>query len=123
MTQPLPNNSANSSFAPDFGLSKSNAPKTFVSSLGDGFEHRTTIGLNQNPKTFILTFKNISLADANILTNFFDDRAEDGDNISYTIPTESAPMKFVLEGGYTKTDDYANLATVKVKFRQVFDVA
>jgi len=32
-------------------------------------------------------------------------------------------MKFVVEGGYTKTDDYANLATVKVKFRQVFDVA
>ena len=43
-----------------------------------------------NPKTFNLTFKNISEADADILTNFFDDRAEDGDNISYTIPTESA---------------------------------
>ena len=123
MTQPLPNNSVNSSFAPDFGLSKSNIPKTFVSSLGDGIEHRTTIGLNQNPKTFNLTFKNISEADADILTDFFDLRAEDGDNISYTIPTESAAMKFVVEGGYTKTIDYANLATVKVKFRQVFDVS
>tara|TARA_R100001086_G_scaffold243275_1_gene171942 strand:+ start:127 stop:498 length:372 start_codon:yes stop_codon:yes gene_type:complete len=123
MTQPLPNNSAGSSFAPDFGLSKSNVPKTFVSSLGDGIEHRTTIGLNQNPKTFNLTFKNISEADADILTDFFDLRAEDGDNISYTIPTESAAMKFVVEGGYTKTINYANIATVNVKFRQVFDVA
>ena len=124
MTVNFPNNAAGNDFQnPDYGLSKSNVPKTFVSSLGDGIEHRTTIGLNQNPKTFNLTFKNLSQADANKLTDFFDDRAEDGDNILYTIPTESAAMKFVVEGGYTKTDDYANLATVKVKFRQVFDVA
>jgi len=124
MTVNFPSNAAGNDFQnPDYGLSKSNVPKTFVSSLGDGIEHRTTIGLNQNPKTFNLTFKNLSQADANKLTDFFDDRAEDGDNILYTIPTESAAMKFVVEGGYTKTDDYANLATVKVKFRQVFDVA
>ena len=124
MTVNFPSNAAGNPFQnPDYGLSKSNVPKTFVSSLGDGIEHRTTIGLNQNPKTFNLTFKNLSQADANKLTDFFDDRAEDGDNILYTIPTESAAMKFVVEGGYTKTDDYANLATVKVKFRQVFDVA
>tara|TARA_R100000773_G_C4167703_1_gene82762 strand:+ start:262 stop:636 length:375 start_codon:yes stop_codon:yes gene_type:complete len=124
MTVNFPSNAAGNDFQnPDYGLSKSNVPKTFVSRLGDGIEHRTTIGLNQNPKTFNLTFKNLSQADANKLTDFFDDRAEDGDNILYTIPTESAAMKFVVEGGYTKTDDYANLATVKVKFRQVFDVA
>jgi len=124
MTVNFPSNAAGNDFQnPDYGLSKSNVPKTFVSSLGDGIEHRTTIGLNQNPKTFNLTFKNLSQADANKLTDFFDDRAEDGDNILYTVPTESAAMKFVVEGGYTKTDDYANLATVKVKFRQVFDVA
>lgn len=124
MTVNFPTNAAGNDFQnPDYGLSKSNVPKTFVSSLGDGIEHRTTIGLNQNPKTFNLTFKNLSQADANKLTDFFDDRAEDGDNILYTVPTESAAMKFVVEGGYTKTIDYANLATVKVKFRQVFDVA
>ena len=124
MTVNFPNNAAGNPFQnPDYGLSKSNIPKTFVSSLGDGIEHRTTIGLNQNPKTFNLTFKNLSEADADELTNFFDLRAEDGDNISYTVPTERAAMKFVVEGGYTKTIDYANLATVKVKFRQVFDVA
>ena len=50
-------------------------------------------------------------------------RAIDGDNISYTVPTESAAMKFVVDGSYTKTINYANLATVQVTFRQVFDVA
>tara|TARA_R100000734_G_C3264412_1_gene62136 strand:+ start:96 stop:467 length:372 start_codon:yes stop_codon:yes gene_type:complete len=123
MTQTLPNNSAGTSFSPDFGLVKTNTPNTIVIKLGDGIEHRTTIGLNQNPKTFNLTFKNISEADADILTNFFDLRAIDGDNISYTVPTESAAMKFVVDGSYTKTINYANLATVQVTFRQVFDVA
>ena len=122
MTQTLPLNSAGSNFSPNFGLIKTNSPNTIVIKLGDNYEHRTTIGLNQNPKLFTLTYKNISEADADILTNFFDDRAIDGDNISYTVPTESTAMKFVVEGGYTKKVNYANLATVEVTFRQVFDL-
>ena len=122
MTQPLPINSAGSNFSPDFGLVKNNIPNTVMIKLGDGYEHRATIGLNQNPKKFRLTFKNISEADADILTNFFDLRAEDGENISYTVPTESASMKFVVDGAYTKTVNYANIATVQVTFRQVFDL-
>ena len=122
MTQPLPVDSSGSNFAPDFGLVKTNKASTVVVKLGDGYEHRTTVGLNQNPKTFNLTFKNISEADADILTDFFDLRAIDGDNISYTVPTESAAMKFVVDGSYKKTINYANLATVQVTFRQVFDL-
>ena len=56
-----------------------------------------------------------------LLTTFFDDRVDDGDSINYTVPTESSAMKFVVEGGYTKTVNFANLATVKVTFRQVFE--
>ena len=122
MTQPLPTDSNGSNFAPDFGLVKNNIPNTITIKLGDNYEHRATIGLNQNPKTFKLTFKNISEADADILTNFFDERAIDGENISYTVPTESASMKFVLDGAYTKTINFANIATVSVTFRQVFDL-
>ena len=108
---------------PTYGLTKTSKPNIRIAQFGSGYQQRSTFGINQNPKTFNLTFKNISEADADNLTDFFDLRAEDGDNILYTVPTESAAMKFVVEGGYTKTIDYANLATVKVKFRQVFDVA
>tara|TARA_Y100000114_G_scaffold146872_1_gene158036 strand:- start:359 stop:730 length:372 start_codon:yes stop_codon:yes gene_type:complete len=122
MSQPLPVDSNGANFAPDFGLVKTNTASTVVVKLGDGYEHRTTVGLNQNPKVFNLTYKNISEADADILTNFFDLREQDGDSITYQIPTESVSMKFVLQGTYNKKVNYANLATVQVTFRQVFDI-
>tara|TARA_R100001509_G_scaffold120991_1_gene75106 strand:+ start:450 stop:821 length:372 start_codon:yes stop_codon:yes gene_type:complete len=122
MSQNFPLNSQNATFQnPDYGLIKQNNPNTRLVKFGDGYEHRISFSLNQNPKTFNLSFKNISEVDANILTNFLDERAVDGDSINYTVPTESVAMKFVVEGGYTKTINYANLATVKFKFRQVFE--
>tara|TARA_R100000231_G_scaffold135135_1_gene109335 strand:- start:1302 stop:1673 length:372 start_codon:yes stop_codon:yes gene_type:complete len=122
MSTNFPLNSQSATFQnPDFGLTKQNKPNTRIVKFGDGYEHRVSFGLNQNPKTFNLTFKNLSEADADILTNFFDARAVDGDSINYTVPTESSAMKFVVEGGYTKTVNFANLATVKVTFRQVFE--
>ena len=117
----LPNTAAGTAFVPTYNSRKTNAPNTRIVKFGDGYEHRVSFSLNQNPKTFNLTFKNISEADADILTDFFDERAVDGDSINYTVPTESSAMKFVVEGGYTKTVNYANIATVKVTFRQVFE--
>ena len=122
MTQPLPTNSAGAIFVPDFDFTKTNTASTVVVKLGDGYEHRTTVGLNQNPKVFNLSFKNISEADADILTDFFDLREQDGDSITYQIPTESVSMKFVLQGTYSKKVNYANIATIQVTFRQVFDL-
>ena len=61
MSQNFPNNSDGNTFqSPDFGIVKQNKPNTRVVKFGDGYEHRITYGLNQNPKTFNLTFKNIS---------------------------------------------------------------
>tara|TARA_R100000773_G_C4159163_1_gene77779 strand:- start:84 stop:455 length:372 start_codon:yes stop_codon:yes gene_type:complete len=122
MSTNFPLNSQSATFqSPDFGIVKQNKPKTRVVSFGDGYEHRVSFGLNQNPKIFNLTFKNISEADADILTDFLDARELDGDSINYTVPTESSAMKFVVQGGYSKTINYANLATVKFTFRQVFE--
>jgi len=122
MAQDFPKNSQNSDFQnPDYGLTTQNKPNTRIVKFGDGYEHRVSFSLNQNPKTFNLTFKNITQTDANILTDFFDARVVDGDSINYTVPTESSAMKFVVEGGYTKTINHPNIATVNVTFRQVFE--
>jgi len=115
----LPNTAAGTAFVPAYGTTKRNAPNTRVVKFGDGYEHRVSFGLNQNPKIFNLTFE-VSEADADILTDFFDARAVDGANFTYTVPTESA-MKFVVEGEYTKTITYLNRARIKVTFRQVFE--
>ena len=53
MAQDFPQNSANQSFQnPDYGLTKTNKPNTRVVKFGDGYEHRISFSLNQNPKTF-----------------------------------------------------------------------
>lgn len=116
----LPNTAAGTAFTPLYGTSKRNSPNTRVVSFGDGYEHRVSFSLNQNPKTFNLTFE-VSEADADTLTNFLDERAVDGANFTYTVPTESSAMNFVLEGSYTKTINYLNRARVQVTFRQVFE--
>jgi len=119
MANPLPLTTASTAFVPTYNFRKSNTPKTRVVSFGDGYEHRISFGLNQNAKIFNLTFE-VSEADADILTNFFDTIAVNGRNFSYTVPGESS-MVFVVEGGYNKTVPYLNRARVQVTFRQVFE--
>tara|TARA_R100000654_G_scaffold24855_1_gene48069 strand:+ start:1011 stop:1376 length:366 start_codon:yes stop_codon:yes gene_type:complete len=117
----LPTDSAGNTFSPDYGLVQTNESKTRVVAFGDGFEQRLTFGINQNPKKFKMTFKNISETDCDILTNFFDARAVDGASFTYQIPTETSAMSFVVDGSYSKTTPSANLATLQVTFRQVFE--
>ena len=108
----LPNTAAGTAFVPKYNFKKSNAPNTRVVSFGDGYEHRVSFGLNQNAKTFNLTFE-VSEADADTLTNFLDERAVDGANFTYTVPSESA-MNFVVEGGYNKSVPYLNLSLIHI---------
>ena len=117
----LPNTAAGSAFVPTYGTTKRNAPNTKIVKFGDGYEHRISYGLNQNAKIFNLTFE-VSEADADTLTDFFDARAVDGANFAYTVPTDSA-MNFVVDGGYTKNININGRARVQVTFRQVFEPA
>ncbi len=117
----LPNKADTSAFVPLYGTTKSNAPNTRIVKFGDGYEHRISYGLNQNAKTFNLTFEE-SEADIDTLTDFFDTIAVSGANFAYTVPTESA-MNFVVEGNYRKTFTYNGRARIQVTFRQVFEPA
>ena len=115
----LPNTAAGTAFTPIYGVTKRNSPNTRIVKFGDGYEHRTSFGLNQNAKTFSLTFEE-SEADADTLTNFLDERVIDGANFQYQVPTENQ-MNFVVEGGYDKTITLNGRAKIQVTFRQVFE--
>lgn len=104
-----------------FPVNVQQRPKQRITVFGDGYEQRVTFGLNQNPKIYRLTWTNITLTEANTLINFLDDRAEDSASFDYTPPNESTSYKFVAEPGYSKDFNYANRATVRATFRQVFE--
>ena len=81
---------------PSYGLTKSSAPIIRTTVFGDGFEQRTTFGLNQNPKVFNLTFEK-SESDADAIEAFLDARAKVAESFTFTPPGE----------GTTKTGTYS----------------
>ena len=107
------------SITPTYGLQKRSAPNFRRSRFGDGYEARLTFGLNQNPKTYNLTFE-VSEADADTIETFLDARADDNTPFDFTPPGEASSSKFVCET-WSKSIPYLNRATIQATFREVFE--
>ena len=106
--------------SPDYGASQQSQPKTRVSQMGDGYEIRVNVGLNQNPKEWNLNFNNISTTDANTITDFLDNRAADGASFSWTPPDSSTSYKWVCNQ-WSRSIPSENRANISTTFRQVFE--
>ncbi len=107
------------SITPTYGVQKSSAPVTRKVQFGDGYEQRLTFSLNQNPKSFSLTFE-VSETDADTIETFLNARAVDNASFDFTPPGEGSSSKFVCEQ-WTKSIPYLNRATIQATFRQVFE--
>tara|TARA_R100001126_G_C4730045_1_gene103415 strand:- start:77 stop:421 length:345 start_codon:yes stop_codon:yes gene_type:complete len=108
------------SIEPSYGFTKQQTPLKQVVKLGDGYEQRLTIGLNQNPFTLNLAFNNITETDADTIETFLTARADDNASFDFTAPGESASKKYVCDR-HTKKIDYPNRATITCTFREVFE--
>ena len=107
------------SITPTYGVQKRSAPNVRTVRYGDGFESRFTMGLNQDPKTYNLTFQ-VSETDADTIETFLDARAADFASFDFTPPGEGSSSKFVCEE-WSKSIPYLNRATIQATFRQVFE--
>ena len=89
------------SIAPSYGAEKRSAPTVRRVQFGDGYEQRLRYGLNQNPKTWSLTWNNITETDADTIETFLDARADDGASFDWTPLDEQAvaPSFLLLEDG------------------------
>ena len=56
------------SIEPSYGFTKSQTPLKQVVKLGDGYEQRLKVGLNQNPFKLSVAFNNITETDADTAT-------------------------------------------------------
>jgi phage-related protein len=104
---------------PTYGLQKTSAPTVRTVRFGDGYEQRLSLGLNQNPKSYNLTFE-VSETDADTIETFLDARAADSASFDFTPPGESSSSKFVCEQ-WAKSIPYLNRATIQATFREVFE--
>ena len=107
------------SITPTYGLQKSSAPNVRKVQFGDGYESRFTMGINQNPKIYNLTFE-VSETDSDTIEAFLDARADDNAAFDFTPPGEASSSKFVCEE-WSKSIPYLNRATIQATFREVFE--
>jgi len=60
--------------SPDYGASKRAQPNVRIAQFGSGYSQRTTFGLNQDPKTWSLTWNYLEAGDANSIEDFLEAR-------------------------------------------------
>ena len=106
------------SIAPTYGAQKTSQPRVAKVQFGDGYEMRAVFGLNQNPKSWSLTWE-ISETDADTIETFLDARAGQ-ESFDWTAPGEAGSAKFVC-AEWNKSIPYLNRATIQATFMQVFE--
>ena len=81
-------------YNPQYSATKRSQPIQRITQFGDGYQQRTTFGLNQDPKVWNLTF-NVDDEDATEIETFLEARGKDGDEIKTIVE-----HKNILEGIY-----------------------
>ena len=103
---------------PTYGTTKASQPLVRRSRFGSGYEQVGSLGINQNPKKFTLTY-NLSESESDTVETFLDARGGT-EKFIFTPPGESSSSKFVCET-WSKSIPYLNRATIQTTFRQVFE--
>ena len=106
------------SFTPTYGTQKTSAPNVRIAQFGSGYSQRSTFGINQNPKSYSLTFE-VSETVADEIELFLDQRGG-AENFDFTPPGESSSSKFICRE-WSKSIPYLNRATIQATFEQVFE--
>lgn len=105
--------------SPNYGASKAAKPKVRAIQFGSGYSQRAAFGINQDPKTWSLTWQNRTAADVNAIEDFLEARAG-VESFDWSPPDEVTTYKWVCES-WTKTMPYSNLFNITATFVQVFE--
>jgi phage-related protein len=104
---------------PDFGAQKQSQPIVNSVKFGDGYEQRVTIGINQNPKKWDLTWSAKSNSDAAAIEAFFDARGG-VENFTWTPLGSATAYKWICRS-WSRQLEYADINTITATFEQVFE--
>lgn len=105
---------------PAYGLNKSNSPRVLQVQFGDGYSQRAEDGINNLPTTWDVTWDVLSVADADTIETFFNDRAG-AESFDYQFPNESASAKYIVKT-WNRTDISFDSVRITTQFEEVFDL-
>ena len=106
------------SITPTYGIQKSSRPNVRIAQFGSGYSQRSTFGINQNPKSYSLTFE-VSETDADTIEAFLDARGG-VENFDFTPPGEAVSGKYICRD-WNKSIPYLNRARIQATFEEVFE--
>ena len=104
-------------YKPVYSVTKSSSTLTRVIRF-NGYEQRTTFGLNQNPKRYSVEFS-VSDTDADVIETFLDARAADAAAFDWTPPDTSTSGKYVCDSWTRSMFDFQR-SKISANFRQTF---
>lgn len=104
---------------PTYGAQKNSRPNVRTVQFGDGYQQRLTYGINQNPKSWSLTWE-VSETDADTIETFLNNRAADNASFDWTPLDEATSYKWICPE-WNKSVPYKNRATITATFQQVFE--
>ena len=107
------------SYDPVYSANKSSEPRTRTVQFGDGYQHRVTFGLNQNPKEWQLTF-DVTDDDADIIEAFLNARAADSASFDWTPPDTTTSYKWICPSWVRELYEFER-SKITVTFQQVFE--
>ena len=107
------------SINPTYGAQKTSQPKVRQVQFGDGYVQRLTFGLNQDLKTWNLTFE-VSETDADTIETFLEARGG-SEYFTWSPPDETTSYKWICLN-WSKTIPYLNRATIQATFQEVADL-
>lgn len=106
-------------FDPIYSANKSSQPFVHTVQFGDGYQQRLTVGLNQNPKEWRLTFE-LSDTDADTVEAFLDARAADQASFDWSPPDTTTSYKWVCPD-WSREMHNLERSRIDVTFKQVFE--
>ena len=107
------------SYNPQYSATKRSQPQQRVTQFGDGYQQRTSFGLNQDAKVWNLTF-NVKDSDADIIETFLEARGKDGASFDWSPPDETTTYKWICRGFGREMFD-SDRSRITASFEQVFE--
>ena len=107
------------SYNPQYSATKRSQSNLRITQFGDGYQQRTTFGLNQDPKVWNLTF-NVDDEDADEIETFLETEANNGRSFDWSPPDTATTFKWICRSFSREIFEF-DRNRVTATFEQVFE--
>ena len=107
------------SYNPQYSATKRSQSNLRITQFGDGYQQRTTFGLNQDPKVWNLTF-NVDDEDADEIETFLETEAKNGRSFDWAPPDTTTTFKWICRGFSREIFEF-DRNRISASFEEVFE--